>query len=421
VPEPKADLADLVSASVTDTGTSVNFSASTVNLADPSTDPDWRNDTYIGWGIVPAGSTSPKYFAYFQLNPDGTYDGELTYASTDTPVSCSVTLSFSAARGYQADVPTACLPGITTFQWLAYSLYDTASRTQDPAGRQGFGKALPDFHRNGGVHLAGPITAPVVGPTKPVNGISQGYWMLARDGGVFAFGAAQFFGSEGGSHLNQPIVAGASTLDGRGYYLAAADGGIFAFGDARFYGSTGAEHLQAPIVALIALPTGTGYWLVASDGGVFAFGDAQFYGSAGGIHLNSPIVGGASTPDGQGYWLVASDGGVFAYGDAAFHGSEGGVRLNKPIVGIASDLHGGYWLVASDGGVFAFGGAPFLGSTGAINLAKPIEGIVPTADGLGYRMVASDGGIFSFGDANFLGSEGGTQLNQPIVGLTSQG
>ena len=32
---------------------------------------------------------------------------------------------------------------------------------------------------------------------------------------------------------------GASTPDGRGYWLVAADGGIFAFGDAGFYGSGG--------------------------------------------------------------------------------------------------------------------------------------------------------------------------------------
>ncbi len=33
-----------------------------------------------------------------------------------------------------------------------------------------------------------------------------GYWMVASDGGIFAFGHAGFFGSTGGTHLNQPIV-----------------------------------------------------------------------------------------------------------------------------------------------------------------------------------------------------------------------
>ena len=32
--------------------------------------------------------------------------------------------------------------------------------------------------------------------------------------------------------LNKPVVGMASTPDGAGYWLVAADGGIFAFGDA---------------------------------------------------------------------------------------------------------------------------------------------------------------------------------------------
>ena len=82
----------------------------------------------------------------------------------------------------------------------------------------------------------------------------------------------------------------ASTPDGRGYWLVASDGGIFAFGDAGFYGSTGALALNRPIVGMASTPTGRGYWLVASDGGIFAFGDAGFYGSAGGLDLTAPTV-----------------------------------------------------------------------------------------------------------------------------------
>jgi len=77
---------------------------------------------------------------------------------------------------------------------------------------------------------------------------------------------------------------------GRGYWLVASDGGIFAFGDAQFYGSTGAIKLNSPIVGMSATPSGRGYWLVASDGGIFAFGDAQFYGSTGATKLNQPII-----------------------------------------------------------------------------------------------------------------------------------
>jgi hypothetical protein len=42
----------------------------------------------------------------------------------------------------------------------------------------------------------------------------------------------------------------ASTPDGKGYWLVASDGGIFAFGDAAFAGSTGSLTLNKPIVGM---------------------------------------------------------------------------------------------------------------------------------------------------------------------------
>ncbi len=208
------------------------------------------------------------------------------------------------------------------------------------------------------------------------------------------------------------------SVSDQGYWEVASDGGIFAFGDAGFFGSTGGLTLNKPIVGMAATPDGKGYWLVASDGGIFAFGDAPFFGSTGGLTLNKPIVGMAATPDGKGYWLVASDGGIFAFGDAGFFGSTGGLTLNKPIVAMSPTTDGqGYWLVASDGGIFAFGDAPFFGSTGGLTLNKPIVDMAATLDGGGYWLAATDGGVFSFGDAAFFGSTGGISLNKPIVGM----
>jgi hypothetical protein len=91
----------------------------------------------------------------------------------------------------------------------------------------------------------------------------------------------------------------AATPNGGGYWEVASDGGIFAFGDAQFYGSMGGHPLNQPIVGMAATPNGGGYWEVASDGGIFAFGDALFSGSMGGKPLNEPIVGMAEvTPAG---------------------------------------------------------------------------------------------------------------------------
>ena len=233
-----------------------------------------------------------------------------------------------------------------------------------------------------------------------------------------AAGAAPFLGSTGAIRLASPVVGMAGTPSGNGYWLVAADGGVFAFGDAPFLGSTGAIRLARPVVGMAATPTGRGYWLVASDGGVFAFGDARFAGSTGAIRLNQPVVGMASTPSGQGYWLVASDGGIFAFGDARFAGSTGAIRLNRAMVGMSSTpTGGGYWLVASDGGIFAFGDARFAGSTGAIRLNRPVVGMSSTPSGGGYWLVASDGGVFAFGDAGFAGSTGGLALARPVVGM----
>jgi hypothetical protein len=71
----------------------------------------------------------------------------------------------------------------------------------------------------------------------------------------------------------------APTVGGRGYWFVASDGGIFAFGDAAFHGSLGGQTLNEPVVGMAADDTAGGYWLVAADGGVFGFA-APFFGSA---------------------------------------------------------------------------------------------------------------------------------------------
>ena len=257
------------------------------------------------------------------------------------------------------------------------------------------------------------------GPTQAslVQHVQHGYWTVAQDGGVFAFGDAQFYGSMGGKPLNKPIVGIAGTADAGGYWLVASDGGIFAFGDAQFYGSMGNQHLNAPIVGMQPTADGKGYWLVAADGGVFNFGDAAFYGSTGNLHLNAPIVGIVVTADGGGYFLVGSDGGVFTFGDARFVGG-GNPNSASPIVGLAATPSGGgYWLAAADGGVYNFGDAGYHGSMINQPLTSAIVGIAATTDGGGYWLVAADGGVFAFGNAIFDGSTGNRPLNSPMVSL----
>ena len=224
--------------------------------------------------------------------------------------------------------------------------------------------------------------APIVGMAPTPDG--SGYWLVASDGGVFAYGNAGFFGSTGSLVLNAPIVGMAATPDGGGYWLVARDGGVFSYGDARFSGSAGSLALNAPVVGMAATHDGGGYWLVASDGGIFSYGDAGFSGSAGSLALNAPVVGMALAPGGKGYRLVARDGGIFTYGDATFSGSAGSLALNAPIVGMAASPGGGYWLVARDGGIFSYGGAPYFGSLGGSPLPGPVVAMAATPAGTGY-------------------------------------
>ena len=87
-----------------------------------------------------------------------------------------------------------------------------------------------------------PLQRPVVGivaDRRPA--AATGWW--PRTAGVFAFGDAGFYGSIPGSgispaglgpgpRLNAPIVAIVPSTDGGGYFMVASDGGVFAFGDA---------------------------------------------------------------------------------------------------------------------------------------------------------------------------------------------
>jgi hypothetical protein len=74
----------------------------------------------------------------------------------------------------------------------------------------------------GSIWVAAASAAPVVGIDSTP---SAGYWLAASDGGVFAFGNAQFYGSKGGQPLNKPVVGIAASQDGGGYWLVAGDGG----------------------------------------------------------------------------------------------------------------------------------------------------------------------------------------------------
>jgi ribosomal protein L24E len=91
----------------------------------------------------------------------------------------------------------------------------------------------------------------------------------------------------GDKKLNAPVQSLVPDVDGVGYWLVASDGGIFAF-SAPFKGSMGATKLTRPVTGMV--PYGDGYMMVGEDGGIFNFSNKPFDGSLGGSPPSKPIV-----------------------------------------------------------------------------------------------------------------------------------
>jgi hypothetical protein len=235
------------------------------------------------------------------------------------------------------------------------------------------------FHGSmGGTGLQRPVVG--ITPTSSKNG----YWLVASDGGIFAFGDANFFGSIPGlglhpagsglpDSLDAPIVGMVPSHDGGGYFMVASDGGVFAFGDAKFAGSCpGIGGCGGAAVAVMPDASGNGYWLVTATGAVYAFGDARFFGAA--SPQSAPVANAVATPDGHGYWVLYANGAVLSFGDAGSYGGPVGyVNAFNPAASIFPTTDGlGYWVASTKGDVFTFGNAPFLGSMSATPLNGPI-------------------------------------------------
>ncbi len=93
---------------------------------------------------------------------------------------------------------------------------------------------------------------PPPAPQSPAVGIAtNGNWVASADGAVLDLGLPSY-GDAGDVTLRAPIVGIAGTPDVHGYYLTAKDGGVFTYGDAVFAGAPATLHLAAPIVGVAA-------------------------------------------------------------------------------------------------------------------------------------------------------------------------
>ena len=346
--------ADITSSTATFKPAEIAFTLVTAAPEDPRTSPNWANPgTKLSW-LIRTTSAAPgyDYELRYQMSNGALVGNVFSAAGPGQPL-CGATKVDYSGHTYRASIDPACIgrPGSLSF-----------------AATMAYQNGGPDIITDGPDN--GTYSAVL---TRP----KLGYWLVGRDGGIFAFGDSPFSGSTGGMHLNQPIVGMASNPVGTGYWFVASDGGIFAFGDAKFRGSTGAMKLNKPIVGMATTPNGRGYWLVASDGGIFAFGNgADFFGSTGSIKLAQPIVGMAATNSNKGYWFVAADGGIFSFGDAlSFTPRLGG----SPVTGVTAAPDGkGLWVTRANGEVDGYGSAPSLGGL-TVPPAQPIVGIASLA------------------------------------------
>ena len=283
-----------------------------------------------------------------------------------TGPSCSQSDQRGVARGVPCDMGAFA---VTHGYWLVGA----------DGGIFTFGSAQ-FYGSTGNLHLQRPVVG--ISPTSD----RAGYWLVASDGGVFTFGDAGFYGSIPGlgfapagsagsvKKLNAPVVGIVPSADGGGYFMVASDGGVFAFGDAHFAGSCPGlvGGCSGAAVAVMPDASGNGYWVVTATGHVYTFGDANYYGAPG--PQGVPVTSAVRTPDGKGYWILFANGAVGGYGDAANLGSPlglvGGINPATAIFTTADG--GGYWVTSAAGAVYQYGDATNDGSMAGQHLNAPI-------------------------------------------------
>lgn len=160
------------------------------------------------------------------------------------------------------------VPVTTGVHWIAYTY--AGDHVYEPATSSG-----------GTSFWANPALTPAsttIDPTKHIMG-GDDYRIIDVYGGLWNSDPMALSTGLFGTKLNAPIVGATTTPSRNGYWMVASDGGIFAFGDAKFYGSMGGQKLNRPVISMLPSMSGNGYLLLAEDGGIFTFGDAPFRGT----------------------------------------------------------------------------------------------------------------------------------------------
>jgi hypothetical protein len=270
-------------------------------------------------------------------------------------------------------------------------------------------------------------TAPVVASTLSVRLASAtrvaveagggGYWLVASDGGVFAFGTAHYYGSMGGHHLNSPITGIVATADGRGYWLVAKDGGVFNFGDAVLLGSMGGTTLVAPVVGL-ASSSGGGLPTTGPQGPAGARGLAGATGSAGlSGGTGSAGPSGATGPAGGPTGATGTSGAAGGTGATGVSGSSGATGSAGP-TGLTGPT-GTAGLIGPTGPAGPSGPVGSSGATGATGVSGS-SGATGSAGPTGLAGPTGTAGLIGpTGPAGPTGTTGTTGASGPTGPVAS--
>lgn len=262
-------------------------------------------------------------------------------------------------------------------------------------------------------------------------------------GAVVSIDGAATHGDLSALELDASIVAAASAAGGGGYWLLGADGGVFAFGGADFHGSipglltspttVEAEHALAAslssgdeiiAVDLVPTPDGGGYWILMANGAVIEFGDAVPI-SRPPVELAASASRLAVAPSG-GAWIVAIDGGVFAVDGAPFHGSipaSPGIEATEIVAIIASRDATGYTLIDASGMSYDFGASSTTANHGTSQRCESgaVADAVQLANG-GHRVLTTTGHIRTYGGRDPLDDTAGAGtavallVGPPVIG-----
>ena len=350
--------------SITDQTTGNSIGSKPVTYNGPGDSAEWIEElpTAVGTAQPTLANFGSATFS------DMTYDPASPGAASLTPINMIdesgnviATAGPTTSNGSSSSFTDSYVPSARGY-WLVGS----------DGGIFSFGQAQ-FYGSTGSLHLQRPVVGIV--PTAD----HGGYWLDASDGGVFSYGDTQFYGSIPGlgfhpagsglpDSLNAPIVGMVPSIDDNGYFMVASDGGVFAFGDAHFAGSCpGIGGCAGSAVAVMPDASGNGYWLVTSAGNVYTFGDAAYFGAPGQGTMTSAVA----TPDGLGYWILLADGQVYSYGDADSAGSPpigdfGG--LNAATAVFSTSDGAGYWVSSALGSVYNFGDAPNDGGMAGTHL-----------------------------------------------------